>query len=92
MPANPWIFPELMDEGFEPWDGVSMVFVNASPQSSYGTDVTGYLDLGIASFREHARYLEHVGADADSFLRSGAEATGARLGTEHAVSFEVIYV
>jgi hypothetical protein len=34
--------------------------------------------------------LEHVGADADSFLRRNAEATGARLGTDHAVSFELI--
>ncbi len=88
--ANPWIFPELIDEGLEPWSGVAMVCVSASPQSTHATDVTGYLDRGIASLREHARYLEHVGADADSFLRSGAEATGARLGTQHAVSFEVI--
>jgi LmbE family N-acetylglucosaminyl deacetylase len=90
--ANPWIFPELIDEGFEPWNGVAMVFVNASPLSTFATDVTGYLDLGIASLREHALYLEHVGADPDSSLRGYAEATGARLGVEHAVSFELIRV
>jgi LmbE family N-acetylglucosaminyl deacetylase len=88
--ANPWIFPELLDEGFEPWAGVSQVFVNASPQSTHAVDVTGYLDRGIASLREHALYLEHVGTEPDAFLRGFAEATGARLGTEHAVSFEVI--
>lgn len=90
--ANPWIFPELLDEGFQPWAGVSHVFVNASPQAGHAVDVTGYLDRGIASLREHAAYLKHVGTDPDAFLRGSAEATGARLGTEHAVAFEVVRV
>lgn len=88
--ANRWIFPELVEEGAEPWDGVSMVCIGGSPQPTHATDVTGFLDKGVASLQEHAWYLAHVGADADPFLRGIAEATGARLGTEHAVSFEVI--
>ena len=89
--ANPWIFPELMDEGADPWSGVTMVCLAGSPQSAHATDVTGFLARGIASLEEHARYLAHVGLDADPFLRGMAEATGARLGTEHATSFEVIF-
>jgi hypothetical protein len=79
-------------EGFEPWDGVSMAFVNGSPQSTHAVDVTGYLDRGIASLREHALYLEHVGTDPDAFLRGFAEQQGARLGVEHATSFELIQI
>lgn len=90
--GNPWIFPELTAEGFEPWDGVSMAFVNGSPQSTHAVDVTGYLDRGIASLREHALYLEHVGTDPDAFLRGFAEQQGARLGVEHATAFELIQI
>jgi LmbE family N-acetylglucosaminyl deacetylase len=88
--ANPWVFPELRQQALAAWDGVTMIGVSSSPQSTHGVDVTGYLDRGIASLREHAKYLEHVGTDPDSFLRGSAEATGARLGTTHAVAFEVI--
>jgi LmbE family N-acetylglucosaminyl deacetylase len=88
--ANPWVFPELAERGLEAWDGVRMICVGGSPQATHAVDVTGYLDLGIASLREHAVYLAHVGTDAEPWLREMAESTGARLGTEHAVSFEVI--
>ena len=76
--ANPWIFPELMDEGADPWSAVTMVCIAGSPQATHATDVTGFLERGIASLGEHARYLAHVGTEADPFLRGMAEAAGAR--------------
>lgn len=88
--ANPWIFPELAAEGLQAWSGVRGVYVGGSPRATHAVDVTGHLDAGIASLREHAAYLEHVGTDADSWLTGMAEATGARLGVRHAVAFEVI--
>jgi LmbE family N-acetylglucosaminyl deacetylase len=88
--ANPWIFPELLDDGLEPWDGVTMVCLNGSPHATHAVDVTGHLDTGIASLEQHAVYLAHVGTDTDTWLRGSAEANGERLGVEHAVTFEVI--
>lgn len=88
--ANRWIFPELLEEGHEPWDGVAMVCFNGSPSPTHAVDVTGFLDLGIASLREHRAYLDHVGADPDAMLRGAATATGERFGCEHAVGFEVV--
>jgi LmbE family N-acetylglucosaminyl deacetylase len=85
--ANRWIFPELSGE---PWGGVQLVAFNASPQAGHGVDITGFLDRGIASLREHRAYLEHVGGDPDTMLRAAAEATGPRLGCQHAVAFEVV--
>lgn len=86
--ANRWVFP---DAG-EAWKGVQMVAVNASPSPTHAVDVTGFLDRGIASLCEHRRYLDHIGQtpdQVDAMLRGFAEEAGARLGVDHAVSFEV---
>ncbi len=88
--ANRWIHPELVDEGFEPWSGVQAVCFANSPRSTHAVDVTGFLDVGIASLRAHEAYLAHVGTDAEAWLRGGVEGTGPRIGVEHAVPFEVV--
>jgi LmbE family N-acetylglucosaminyl deacetylase len=88
--ANRWIFPELLDEGHEPWADVAFVAFMGSPTSTHAVDVTGFLDRGIASLREHHVYLEHTGTDPDTMLRQWAEEAGRALGVEHAVSFEVV--
>ncbi|MEX2627564.1 MAG: PIG-L deacetylase family protein [Ilumatobacteraceae bacterium] len=88
--ANRWIFPELFDEGCEPWDGVRMVCFGASPIATHGVDVTGHLERGIESLEQHAAYLAHVGTDARAMLTGFAAGAGERFGTEHAVLFEVI--
>jgi LmbE family N-acetylglucosaminyl deacetylase len=87
--ANPWIFEELLDEGLAPWDGVRYICFAGSPNPTHGVDVTGFLGRGVESLHEHRSYLDHVGLDAEEFLRSGAVAAGERLGCEHAVLFEV---
>ncbi len=86
--ANRWVFP---DAG-EPWSGVRVVAVNASPAPTHAVEVSGFLDRGIASLCAHRRYLEHIGqspADVDAMLRTFAETAGMRLGVEHAIAFEV---
>ncbi len=91
--ANRWIFPDLVDEGLEPWSGVRRVALAGSPYASHGVDITGFLDRGIASLEAHERYLEGLGDDwppADMFLTTLAEQAGARLGVDHAVAFELV--
>lgn len=88
--ANRWIFPELLEEGWEPWDGVSVVCFSGSPTARHGVDVTGRLDAGIESLRAHRSYVEHIGTDPDAWLREAAESAGRRLGCEHAVALEVV--
>lgn len=89
--ANRWIFPELLAEGAEPWSGVRLLCVNASPQPTHGVDVTAFLDRGIASLREHKHYLAALGegVEADAILRPQAQETGRRCGCQYAVDFEV---
>lgn len=91
--ANRWIFPELIDEGFEPWSGVRRVALASSPLATHAVDITGYLPKGIESLEAHAQYMAGLGSSwppADMFLTARAEADGPRLGVEHAVTFEVV--
>jgi LmbE family N-acetylglucosaminyl deacetylase len=90
--ANRWVFPELVDEGFEPWAGARRVAFAASPEATHAVDITGHLDRGIASLWAHAAYLANLGqseGDAAAMLTEWAAAAGPRLGVTHAVTFEV---
>ncbi len=91
--ANPWMFPDLAGDGLEAWGGVRFVAFGGSPEATHAVDVTGHLEAGFASLAAHAAYLASLSgpmADPEAFLRPNAEADGARLGVEHAVSFEVV--
>jgi len=92
--GNRWIFPELLEEGLQPWGGVKKVLVAGSANPTHGVDVTDFLDRGIASLQAHQAYIENLSGDfnPDSFLRQNAAATGKRFGCEYAVAFEVITI
>jgi LmbE family N-acetylglucosaminyl deacetylase len=89
--GNRWVFPELIDEGLEPWSGVHAIYFSGSPLPTHAVDITEYLDRGVASLREHRAYISGLGGDfdVDTFLRGPAVATGELFGSELAVSFEV---
>jgi LmbE family N-acetylglucosaminyl deacetylase len=92
--GNRWVFPELVQEGWEPWGGVRRAFVNASPDARHWVDVSDTIDRGIASLRAHRAYLAGLGdggmSDPDAFLRGHAAQAGQDAGTVYAVPFEVI--
>jgi LmbE family N-acetylglucosaminyl deacetylase len=92
--GNRWIFPELLAEGLEPWNGAHLVCFSGSPDPTHAVDVTDYLEQGIASLEEHRVYLQGLGGDMDvrSFLSKGAEQIGLRLGVKYAVCFELFHV
>lgn len=91
--GNRWIFPELVDEGAEPWSGVRWVALGGSPEATHALDITGFLAKGIESLERHVVYLEGLGGSfppPDMFLTTLAEQAGPRLGVEHATAFELI--
>jgi len=91
--GNRWIFPELIEEGLEPWNKVRMIYISGSPQPTHAVDITSFLEKGIASLREHRVYIENLrGFHPDSFLRQKAVEAGKRLGCRFAVDFEVIKI
>jgi LmbE family N-acetylglucosaminyl deacetylase len=90
--GNRWIFPEAGD-GLPPYAGVQEALVCGSPQSTHAADVTGFVDLAVASLAEHRAYLQGLGdhpmADPE-WLRDGLEAAGRQVqGHGGAVTFEL---
>ena len=90
--ANRWVFPELREEGHEPWSGVRFVLVASSPLSGHYVDVTDSIDTGIASLQAHRAYIEGLGGDFDpeAFLRGSSEGVGREVGVGNAVPFELL--
>jgi LmbE family N-acetylglucosaminyl deacetylase len=91
--GNRWIFPELLDEGLEPWGGVRYVCVAGANDPTHGVDVTGEpLRRCIASLAAHAEYTKGLGDNAFDpapFLTWFAKQAGPAIGVEAAVLFEV---
>ncbi|WP_298330500.1 PIG-L deacetylase family protein [Haloactinopolyspora sp.] len=90
--GNRWVFRELVDEGFEPWNGVRAVWAAGSPEAQHAVEITDTFELGVASLRAHAAYLEALGPDHPDpaeFLEGLAREAGTRLGCRFATSFEV---
>jgi LmbE family N-acetylglucosaminyl deacetylase len=91
--GNRWIFPELADEGLEPWGGVRFVAYAGADRPTHGVDVTGEpLQRGIASLAAHAEYTKGLGAagpEPGAMLTWAAGQAGPRMGVQHAVLFDV---
>ena len=92
--GNRWIFPELLDEGFEPWNGIKMICVSGSSDATHAIDVTDFIDKGVESLQEHRVYIDNLGSsfDPDMFLRMNLNAIGERFGCDYAVSFEIFNI
>jgi LmbE family N-acetylglucosaminyl deacetylase len=83
--ANEWVFPDAGPA----CHGIRDAYVASSGNPSHFADVTGTIDAGIASLREHRAYLEGLGGDfdPDEFLRNMAGYIGLGAGCEYAVGF-----
>ena len=92
--GNRWIFPELVDEGFEPWRGVRDIYVMGSNAPSHGVDVSDTLAVGVDSLRAHRTYLDGLGRDFDptEFLEGMTVGPGYALGVRNAVALGRIHV
>lgn len=60
--GNRWIFPDLVDEGHEPWQ-VARLFISGDPEPSHFVDVSDHFDAAVASLEAHDRYLSALGVD-----------------------------
>ena len=81
--ANSWVFG---DAG-APWHGIRAIYVAGTEEPTHFVDVTGTIEAGVASLREHKVYLAGLGRelDPDEFLRNMAGFTGLAAGCEYAV-------
>lgn len=83
--ANGWVFPEAGPT----CASIRDAYVAAVGDPDYFVDVTGTIEAGIASLREHRAYLEGLGGDfdPDEFLRNMAGYVGLGAGCDYAVAF-----
>lgn len=92
--GNRWIFPELVEQGLEPWNGVRWIAVAASPNPTHAVDATTSYERAVRSLLEHRAYIEGL-TDEDpetyvrSFLDASLSANAARFGGRLAVAFEL---
>jgi LmbE family N-acetylglucosaminyl deacetylase len=91
--GNGWIFPELREQGLEPWDGVRWVAVAGSDRATHAVEVPGEaVERAIASLAEHRAYLSALtDRDPAAYARKFIEQTvgGGGPGRRPAVAFEV---
>lgn len=94
--GNRWIFPEQLEEGLEPWNGVRFVATFGPSVPTHAIDVTGYWEQGQQSLRQHAAYLKYLGDEATTktfqFLTAHAVEAGQAIGCEHAVLAEMVLI
>ncbi|MBT2414087.1 PIG-L family deacetylase [Streptomyces sp. ISL-12] len=92
--GNRWIFPELTDQGLQPWNGVRWVAVAGSDTPTHAVDATDGLERAVRSLLEHRTYIEALtDQDPEEYVRGivlpYARATGERFGGRPAVAFQV---
>ena len=85
--GNRWVFPSVGDP-----HRAQRVLVAGSPKARVGIDVSGTVDVAVASLAEHRAYLEGLGDHPMSdpeFLRRVLGGVGEKVGCEAAVGVEV---
>jgi LmbE family N-acetylglucosaminyl deacetylase len=92
--GNRWIFPELTEQGLEPFNGVRWVAIAGSSRPTHAVDAGPGLERAVRSLLEHRTYLEAL-TDQDpetyvrDFLTTRTWAVAERFGGTPAVAFEV---
>ena len=81
-------FPELREEGLEPWRGVQRLYLGGDPQADVAVDVSSTMDLAVKSLQAHASYVGNW--DADRYLREQTAENGAIWGMAHAEVYRVV--
>ncbi|MFJ9738544.1 PIG-L deacetylase family protein [Streptomyces sp. NPDC101166] len=92
--GNRWIFPDLVEQGLEPWNGVRWVAVAGSASPTHAVDAAPGLDRAVASLLEHRSYIkaltdEDAETYARNFLTEVAQSVGERFHNRPAVAFEL---
>ena len=88
--TTPGHFPELLDEGLEPWRGLREVWIAGPGLRSHVVDISETIDRKIDALLCHR---SQVGDDAEqisSWMRHATAEAGEGAGYAHAESFDVI--
>ena len=91
--GNRWVFPELENDGVQPWNGVRLVLALSSSDATKAIDVSEGFEAGLESLRAHEHYLAGLGeggAQQEQFVAQNLAATGKAIGVDYGVEIEVL--
>ncbi|RII09679.1 1D-myo-inositol 2-acetamido-2-deoxy-alpha-D-glucopyranoside deacetylase [Streptomyces sp. YIM 130001] len=92
--GNRWIFPELVEQGLEPWNGVRWVAVAASSNPTHAVAAEPGFERAVRSLLEHRAYIEALTdeqpeAYVRQFLTETTADSAEQFGGTPAVTFEL---
>jgi LmbE family N-acetylglucosaminyl deacetylase len=85
--TTPGHFPELIDEGFEPWRGLREVYVTGPAGGNHAVDITSTIDRKIEALKAHRSQIDW---DVDPLIRNWAKTNGQEHGFEYAELFRLL--
>ncbi len=88
--TTPGHFPELLDEGLDPWRGLRELWIAGPAASARVVDITTTIDRKIEALMSHQ---SQIGNDAEriaGFVREWSAKAGAEAGYGYAESFQVL--
>jgi LmbE family N-acetylglucosaminyl deacetylase len=87
--TTPGHFPELLDEGFEPWRGLREIYIAGPGGGEHAEDISTVIDKKIEALRAH---VSQVGEweNLDEMIRGWTRENGKAHGFEHAELFHVV--
>lgn len=88
--TTPGIFPELLDEGHEPWRGLAELWIAGPAGGPEVVDITTTIDRKIEALMCHASQVGEDAAEVGDWVRKWTAETGAPKGYAYAESFRVI--
>jgi LmbE family N-acetylglucosaminyl deacetylase len=88
--TTPGHFPELIEEGFDPWRGLRELWIAAPGLSPHIVDISDYIDRKVEALLCHASQLGDNAEQVAEFVRGYTAETGKAAGFGYAESFRVI--
>jgi LmbE family N-acetylglucosaminyl deacetylase len=86
--TTPGHFPELLEEGFEPWRGLREVYLMGPGDHAVAVDISATIDRKIEALRSH---VSQVGEwDVEPVVRQWTADNGKAHGYDHAELFSVL--
>ncbi len=87
--TTPGHFPELLDEGFEPWRGLKEIYITGPGGGETAVDITTTIDMKIAALTSH---VSQVGGwdGIEDMIRGWTKTNGSAHGMEYAELFHLI--
>jgi LmbE family N-acetylglucosaminyl deacetylase len=88
--TTPGHFPELLDEGLQPWRGLREVWIAGPGLMPNVVDITSTIDRKIEALMCHKSQVGDNAEDIAQFVRQYTSETGKSAGYEYGESFRII--